>query len=237
MTSISAVLPAYNEEALIGQTAKAVADVLAEVADDYEVIVVNDGSRDRTRAVVEELAAANPRVRCVTHEVNRGYGEALKTGFSSATKDAIFLTDGDKQFDVKELAGFVPELQRADLVIGYRNPRQDSVVRLVYAWGWKLVVTALFGYVARDIDCAFKLFSRNVWRRVNIHSGGATFSAEFLAKARRCGYRVTELPVTHFPRTAGSPTGAKPHVIVRAFRDIMWLRMHMEPCPDAGGER
>ena len=104
MTSISAVLPAYNEEALIGQTAKAVADVLAEVADDYEVIVVNDGSRDRTRAVVEELAAANPRVRCVTHEVNRGYGEALKTGFSAATKDYIFLTDGDRQATSKRSA-------------------------------------------------------------------------------------------------------------------------------------
>ena len=103
MTTISAVLPAYNEEALIGQTASAMADVLSGVADDYEVIVVNDGSRDRTRAVIEELAATNPRVRCVSHEVNRGYGEALKTGFSSATKDSIFLTDGDKQFDVREL--------------------------------------------------------------------------------------------------------------------------------------
>ena len=228
MTSISAVLPAYNEEALIGQTAKAVADVLAEVADDYEVIVVNDGSRDRTRAVVEELAAANPRVRCVTHEVNRGYGEALKTGFSSATKDAIFLTDGDKQFDVKELAGFVPELQRADLVIGYRNPRQDSVVRLVYAWGWKLVVTALFGYVARDIDCAFKLFRRSILDRVHVRATGATFSAEFLIKARRLGYRIVERRSSHYPRQAGQPTGARLSVITRAFRELLWLRLHLE---------
>ena len=237
MTSISAVLPAYNEEALIGETARAVAEVLSQVADDYEVIVVNDGSRDRTRAVVEDLAATNPRVRCISHEVNRGYGEALKTGFSCATKESIFLTDGDKQFDVRELVRFVPELQRADLVIGYRNPRRDSVIRLVYAWGWRLVVTALFGYVARDIDCAFKLFSRDVWRRIDVHSGGATFSAEFLAKARRCGYRFLELPVTHYPRTAGSPTGARPHVIARAFRDILWLRLHMQPCPDTMEER
>ena len=233
MTSISAVLPAYNEEALIGETAKAMARVLSELTEDYEVIVVDDGSRDRTRAVVEELAAVDPHVRCVSHAVNRGYGEALKTGFSAATKDAIFLTDGDKQFDARELAEFVPQLRSADLVIGYRNPRRDSIVRLVYAWGWRLVVTALFGYVARDIDCAFKLFSRQVWLRVKVHSGGATFSAEFLAKARRCGYRVVELPVTHYPRTAGSPTGAKPHVIARAFRDLLWLRLHMDPCPDA----
>lgn len=233
MTSISAVLPAYNEEALIADTASAVAGVLADIADDYEVIVVNDGSRDRTRAVVEGLAAENPHVLCITHEVNRGYGEALKTGFSAATKEYVFLTDGDRQFDVRELAHFIPELQRADLVIGYRNPRRDSVLRLIYARGWRFVVTRLFGYVARDIDCAFKLFSRDVWQRIRVHSGGATFSAEFLAKARRCGYRFVELPVTHYPRTAGSPTGAKPHVIARAFRDIMWLRLHMDPCPDA----
>lgn len=233
MTSISAVLPAYNEEALIGQTATAVAEVLAEFADEYEVIVVNDGSRDRTRAVVDEVASRNPCVRCITHDVNRGYGEALKTGFSAATKEFIFLTDGDRQFDVRELSRFMLELARADLVIGYRNPRRDPLVRLVYAWGWRLVVTMLFGYVARDIDCAFKLFSRDVWRRIRVHSGGATFSAEFLAKARRCGYRFVELAVTHYPRTAGSPTGARPHVVARAFRDIVWLRLHMEPCPDA----
>jgi glycosyltransferase involved in cell wall biosynthesis len=232
MTSISAVLPAYNEEALIGDTATAVAEVLAEITDDYEVIVVDDGSRDGTREVVGEVTAANPRVRCISHEMNRGYGDALKTGFSAAAKDSIFLTDGDRQFDVRELAQFVPHLGGADLVIGYRNPRRDSLVRLVYAWGWRWVVTLLFGYVARDIDCAFKLFSRDVWQRVQVHSGGATFSAEFLAKARRCGYRVLELPVTHYPRTAGSPTGAKPHVVARAFRDIIWLRFHLEPCPD-----
>jgi len=232
MTSISAVLPAYNEEALIGKTATAMAEVLAEITDDYEVIVVNDGSRDRTQAVVDEVAAQNPRIRCITHEVNRGYGEALRTGFSAATEDFIFLTDGDRQFDVRELARFTPELARADLVIGYRNPRRDPPVRLLYAWGWRLVVTMLFGYVARDVDCAFKLFSRHVWRRIRVHSGGATFSAELLVKARRCGFRVVELPVTHYPRTAGSPTGARPHVVARAFRDIVWLRLHIAPCPD-----
>jgi glycosyltransferase involved in cell wall biosynthesis len=234
MTSISAVLPAYNEEALIADTASSVAEVLARIADDYEVIVVNDGSRDRTRAVVEALTARNDRIRCITHETNRGYGDALKTGFSAATKDFVFMTDGDRQFDVGELESFIPELPRADVVIGYRNPRRDSMIRLIYARGWNFIVTLLFGYVARDIDCAFKLFSRDVWRRIQVHSGGATFSAEFLAKARRCGYRFVELPVTHYPRTAGSPTGARPHVIARAFRDIVWLRLHMDPCPDAG---
>jgi len=231
VTSISAVLPAYNEEALIGATATEVARVLSGLVDDYEVIVVNDGSHDRTREVVEELSAASPRIRCVSHPVNRGYGAALQTGFSAATKELIFLTDGDKQFQVREIERFLPAIEHADLVIGYRAPRRDPFVRLMYAWGWRLVVTLLFGYVARDVDCAFKLFHRKVWQHVRVYSGGATFSAEFLVKARRCGYRVIELPVSHLPRAAGRPTGGSPRVILRAFRDIIWLRLHLEPCP------
>ncbi len=232
MTSVSAVLPAYNEEALIGATATTMAEVLGGLVDDYEVIVVNDGSRDRTREIVEGLAAKNPHIRCVSHAVNRGYGEALKTGFSAAAKDLIFLTDGDKQFDVREIERFLPHAERADLVIGYRAPRRDPFVRLLYARGWRFLVTLLFGYAARDIDCAFKLFRRAVWNRIHVHSGGATFSAELLIKARRCGYRFVELPVTHLPRTAGRPTGGNPRVIARAFRDLLWLRLHLDPCPD-----
>jgi len=232
MTSVSAVLPAYNEEALIAATATIMAEVLSGLVDDYEVIVVNDGSRDRTREIVEELSETNPRIRCVSHPVNRGYGDALKTGFSSATKDLIFMTDGDKQFDVTEVSRFLPVMERADLAIGYRSPRHDPTVRLIYAWGWKMLVSLLFGYTARDVDCAFKLFRREVWERVQVHSGGATFSAEFLVKARRCGYRIVELPVKHLPRLAGRPTGGNPKVILRAFRDITWLRLHLESRPE-----
>jgi glycosyltransferase involved in cell wall biosynthesis len=227
MTAISAVLPAYNEEALIAATATSVAEVLQGLVDDYEVIVVNDGSRDRTEAIVEELAAGDSHIRCVTHPVNRGYGEALRTGFSSATKELIFFTDGDKQFDIREISRFIPAMAGADLVVGYRRPRRDSFVRLVYAWGWKLLVTMLFGYLARDIDCAFKLFRRTVWESIKVRSGGATFSAEFLLRARRAGFRIAELPVTHLPREAGSPTGGNPRVIIRAFKELLWLRLHV----------
>jgi len=200
---------------------------MSRLVEDYEVIVVNDGSRDRTREMVEALSASDPHVRCVSHPQNRGYGEALRTGFSSSVKDLIFFTDGDKQFDVNEVERFIPAIQDADLVIGYRRPRRDPLLRLFYAVGWKLLVTALFGYAARDIDCAFKLFRREVWETVHVNSGGATFSAEFLVKARRKGYRVKELRVTHYPRTAGRPTGGNPRVIIRAFRDLIWLRAHL----------
>ena len=231
MVSISAVLPAYNEEAIIADTARSVAAVLQGLVADYEVIVVNDGSRDGTADRVRAVAAENPRVRLVEHAVNRGYGAALATGFDAATKELIFLTDGDKQFDVREVREFLPALATADLCVGYRQPRRDPLLRRLNGWGWNRLVRLLFGYVARDVDCAFKLFKREVWEAVAVESGGATFSAEFLIKARRAGYRITERRVTHLPRPAGRATGARPDVIARAFRDLfrLRLRLHREP--------
>ncbi len=227
MLSISAVLPAYNEEAIIADTARAVDAVLRELTDDYEVIVVNDGSRDATAARVAAVAAACPTVRLISHPTNRGYGSALATGFSNATKDLIFLTDGDFQFDVREIKDFLPDLERADLVVGYRQPRRDPLLRRLNGWGWNLLVFLLFGPVARDVDCAFKLFRREVWEAVHVESGGATFSAEFLIKARRAGFRIRERRVTHLPRRAGKATGARPDVIARAFRDLFRLRLSL----------
>ncbi|MGE5617722.1 MAG: glycosyltransferase family 2 protein [Sphingomonadaceae bacterium] len=240
MPSISAVLPAFNEERVIADTVSSMVATLSDLTDDYEVVVVNDGSRDATRQVVEALSAQNPRVRCVSHEVNRGYGAALGTGFAAATKELIFMTDGDKQFDAREVANFLPHIDHADLVIGYRKPRMDPFVRRLNAWGWNLLVRLMFGYVARDVDCAFKLFKRSILQDVHVQSTGATFSAEFLIKARRRGYRVVELRATHFPRTAGRATGAKPSVILRAFRELIKLRLTLsrsmkpgEPVEDA----
>jgi glycosyltransferase involved in cell wall biosynthesis len=235
--SIAAVLPAYNEEAIIERTVRHVAGVLAGLADDYEVIVTNDGSHDRTGEVLARLQAEEPGLclRVVTHPRNRGYGAALASGFDAASKDLVFLTDGDKQFDVAELAGFVPELAKGyDLVIGWRRNRADPPLRLLNAWGWKQLVNGLFGYTARDVDCAFKLFRREVWEGLTVHARGATFSAELLIKARRLGFLVKELPVSHYPRTAGSPTGARPDVIVRAFKELfhLWRNLDRELAED-----
>ncbi len=234
MPSISAVLPAYNEEKIIAATATSMATTLADLTDDYEVVVVNDGSRDATRQIVEALSAQNPRIRCVSHPVNRGYGAALATGFMAATKELVFMTDGDKQFDAREVVGFLPYIDEADLVIGYREPRMDPFMRRLNAWGWNLLVRLLFGYVARDVDCAFKLFRRSVWQSLQVKATGATFSAEFLIKARRKGYRIKELRATHFPRTAGSATGAKLSVILRAFRELIRLRLTLSKSTETG---
>jgi glycosyltransferase involved in cell wall biosynthesis len=230
---ISAVLPAFNEEAIIERTVKHVAGVLGRLTSDYEVIVTNDGSRDRTAAVLTALQEREPELnlRVVTHSVNQGYGAALASGFDAARKELIFLTDGDKQFDVSELGQFLPAMDaQTDLVIGWRRNRADPPMRKLNARGWKMLVNTLFGYTARDVDCAFKLFRRRVWESMTVHARGATFSAEFLIKARRLGFRVTELPVSHFPRTAGSPTGARPDVIVRAFVELfrLWRNLDSE---------
>jgi glycosyltransferase involved in cell wall biosynthesis len=228
--SISAVLPAYNEEAIIERTVRHVSDVLRGLASDFEVIVTNDGSRDRTGQILADLQQREPQLhlRVVTHDHNLGYGAALASGFDAARKDLIFLTDGDKQFDVRELSQFLPAMDaQTDLVIGWRRNRADPFMRKLNALGWKMLVNLLFGYTARDVDCAFKLFRRDVWRSMTVRSRGATFSAEFLIKARRLGWRIKELPVSHYPRTAGSPTGAHPRVIVRAFVELFRLRLRL----------
>jgi glycosyltransferase involved in cell wall biosynthesis len=229
--SVSAILPAYNEEAIIARSVLDLAAVLAGLVQEYEIVVVDDGSRDGTRQVLLELAEQHPELplRVVLHGQNQGYGAALASGFDAATKELIFFTDGDRQFEVAEIARFLPALDPAtDLVIGWRQHRADPPLRRLNARGWKLLVNGLFGYTARDVDCAFKLFRRRVWQGVTVHARGATFSAEFLVKARRLGFQVKELPVKHLPRTAGKATGARLDVIARAFWELFQLWRHLD---------
>ena len=237
--SISAVIPAYNEERIIASTVEALNDVLARLVDDYEIIVVNDGSHDATPRIVEQLSNALPAVRLVSHAVNRGYGATLATGFASATRDYVFLTDGDRQFDVRELEGFLPLLDRADVVVGYRKPRADPMVRRFYGWGWNQLVNTMFGYTARDVDCAFKLFPRRLLQDVKLVSTGHTLSPELLIKARRAGFRVAEVRVTHLPRTAGEAKGARIDHIIRSLLELVRLRIDLvnQPVRPASRER
>ncbi len=235
MSSISAVIPAYNEERIIASTAEAVDETLSRLVDDHEVIVVNDGSRDATPQIVEELGRQRPTVRLVSHAVNSGYGAALATGFAAATREYVFLTDGDRQFDVRELEGFLPLLATADVIVGYRKPRADPWQRRFFGWGWNLLVNMLFGHTARDVDCAFKLFPRRLLEDVQLHSTGHTLSPELLIKARRAGYRIAEVRVTHLPRTAGEAKGARIDHIVRSLLELVKLRVDLAGTPK--GER
>ena len=227
MPSLSVVLPAYNEAQNIEEMTKAVRKTITPLTDDYEIIVVDDGSRDDTGQVVREIGAEYPRIRLVQHEVNRGYGAALYSGLKAATKDLIFFTDADRQFELADLHKFWPEIDGVDMVIGYRPERADPFHRRLFGWGWSWLTNVLFGYTARDVDCAFKLFSREIMDNIEIKSMGATFSAEFLVRAKAKGYTIRELPVRHLPRLAGSQTGSRLDVILRAFKEILIFRVEM----------
>ncbi len=227
MLSLSVVIPAYNEEENVEAAVKRVSEVLQTLGPDYELIVVNDGSRDRTGEVAKSLIGRVPHLKVVEHYPNRGYGGALKAGFASATKDLIAFIPSDNQFDFKEIQALLARLNGAAIVSGYRANRQDPLIRKLNGLGWNMVVRLLFGYLARDIDCGFKLFRREVLNHVTLYSNGAMIDTEFLAGAKARGYKIAEVPVTHLPRVAGHPTGANLRVIVRAFRDLFRFRLRL----------
>jgi glycosyltransferase involved in cell wall biosynthesis len=229
MASVSLVLPAYNEAENIEPMVAEAVPALEASADDYEILVVDDGSADGTAAVTRRVMEANPHVRLVQHEVNKGFGAAVFSGLVQAEKEWIFYTDADRQFVLSELERFVPFMGEADLIAGYRAPRRDPFLRVLYGKGWSALCTLLFGYTVRDVDCGFKLFRREIIQELapQISSRGATFSIEWLARAKRAGYRFVELPVTHRPRVAGSQTGANIDVIVRAFRELARVRLQL----------
>jgi glycosyltransferase involved in cell wall biosynthesis len=233
LPALSYFFPAHNEATnLRGMVEEALA-TLPSLADSFEIIIVDDGSKDATPALADELAAAHPEVRAVHHSTNLGYGAALRSGFAAARFDHLAFTDGDRQFKVVDLGRLIVRLQagRADAVVGYRIQRADPLVRTVYARLYRLANRIFFGLTVRDVDCACKLFKRAALEGVNVESGGAFFSAELLIKLRARGRRIDEVGVPHYPRTAGSPTGAKPQVVFRAVRDFWALRLRLWAAP------
>jgi glycosyltransferase involved in cell wall biosynthesis len=229
MSSLSVVLPAYNEEENVETAVRHVSDVAQTLDREYEIILVNDGSSDRTGEIGRELEGRIPHFRLVEHYPNRGYGGALKAGFEAATKDLIAFYPADAQFDFGEIERLLEavEEENADVVCGYRFDRQDNAIRKLNAFGWNMVVRLFFGYLCRDIDCGFKLFRREILERVNIMSDGAMIDTEFLAGAKARGYRIAEVPLTHLPREAGEATGANLAVIVKAFQDLVRFRRRL----------
>ena len=237
MTSLTVSMPAYNEGENIARMIDMVRDKAGPLVDDLEIIVVDDGSSDNTSEIVQAISDQNPRVRLIQHRVNQGYGAAVRDGVWAASKELVFFTDSDLQFDLGELAHFLPRLEEADMVIGYRHSRSDPWLRTLFGHGWSWLVNLLFGYTARDVDCAYKLFRREVIDTVTVSSGGATFSAEFLVAAKQAGFTIVEEPVDHFPRIAGNQTGANLHVILRAFGELFKLRWRMWTSGSQQGRR
>jgi len=209
-------------------------DVLPRFADDIEVTVIDDGSTDRTGRIADDLAKADARVRVVHHGTRRGYGGAVRSGLASATKEYIFFTDGDRQFDIADVARLIAAIDGVDAVMGYRLKRQDPPRTRFVAWVYNRVIRVMFLGGFRDVDCAFKLFRREVFERVpleRVRSNGAFFSAELLITLRRAGIRTREVGVPHYPRTAGKAKGQQPKVILRAIRDLLRLRLRLWGLP------
>jgi putative flippase GtrA len=218
--SISVVLPAYNEEEIISMTVSTVLGVLNAWGIDFEILVVNDGSVDRTGEIVAAFVDANPRIRLITHSTNQGYGASLVSGFAAATKELVFFMDSDGQFDIRDLQEFFPLIDTFDAVIGYRMHRQDSWMRKLNAWGWKQLIGWVLGVDVRDVDCAFKLLHTEFLRQHPLETRGAMINAELLYRLKRAGCRYKEVGVNHLPRLHGRATGAKLNVILRAFREL-----------------
>ena len=177
--SISVFFPCYNEQGNIARTAQRAIDVLQKLGADYEVIIVDDGSSDATVQIADEIAGQNNRVKVVHHPTNLGYGAALQSGFKAATKELVFYTDGDGQFDISELPPLLPLIKQYDIVSCYRLNRQDNLIRKLNGWAWTKLVCFLFNMKVRDIDCAFKLYKREIFDNIRMSSPGALIALKF----------------------------------------------------------
>jgi glycosyltransferase involved in cell wall biosynthesis len=232
--SLSFFFPALNEEDHVEALVRDALATLPRFADDIEVTVVDDGSTDRTGQIADDLAKTDPRVRVVHHGTRRGYGGAVRSGLASATKEFIFFTDGDRQFEIADVGRLIAAIDGVDAVMGYRLKRQDPARARFVAFVYNSMIRVMFLGGFRDVDCAFKLFRREVFARVpleRVRSNGAFFSAELLIRLRRAGVRTREVGVPHYPRTAGTAKGQQPKVILRAIRDLLRLRLRLWGLP------
>lgn len=224
LSSLTVFFPCYNEKDSIRPLTTKTLDVASHISDDIEVLLVNDGSSDGTGELADELEKQYPAVRAIHHPRNQGYGAALQTGFRNATKEYVFYTDGDGQFDIAELPTLVPLIAQYDIVSGYRIKRQEGLLRIINAFCWTTLMKIMFNLKIKDIDCAFKLYKREIFDRIEMHSTGALIDTEILARAKRLNYTITQVGVHHYPRLAGESTGSNIKVILRAFRELFKLR-------------
>ena len=220
---LSLVFPVWNEQDNVGPLLDAALRLGERLGRSFEIVVVDDGSADQSRIVIERRREVHPEIRVVTHPSNRGYGAALRSGLREARGDLVFFSDADLQFDLEELESLLAHTDRFDIVAGYRAKRRDPLSRRVLAFGWGVLVGVLFDLRVRDIDCAFKVFRRHVLDEIPIASIGAFVNTEILVRARSAGFRIQQVPVSHRPRLRGRQSGAHPRVILRALFELFIL--------------
>jgi glycosyltransferase involved in cell wall biosynthesis len=230
---LSLFFPCYNEQDNLENTFNKTLPVLQKVAEKWEIIIVNDGSKDKTGEVALQIKAQYPKnISIITHNPNRGYGASFKSGFYNAKYEWITFIDADGQFDFSEITKFIEQQQKtkADLVIGYYLSRQVPKSVILTSKLWELLVFILFGLKVRDIDCGFKLVNKKVITTIPKLEAerGAFISSEFLIKAKKSGFKITEVGVHHYPRTEGKATGRKLNVIIKSFTDLfkLWFKMN-----------
>ncbi|MGB8226756.1 MAG: glycosyltransferase family 2 protein, partial [Sedimentisphaerales bacterium] len=195
--SLSVFFPCFNEQDNVERAVKSAVDVLSPLKIDFEIIIVNDGSKDKTGEIADGIAAENKNIKVVHHNINRGYGAALQSGFKAATKEYVFYTDGDGQFDIKELPLLFKYMDDYDIVTGYRIKRQDNLIRKINAFCWTTMVNLLFGMKIKDMDCAFKLYRRSIFDNIKLGSTGALINTEIFARAKNKGYKIFQIGVHH----------------------------------------
>ena len=224
--SISVFFPAFNDGASIGSLVKDANDVLRELTNDYEIIVVNDGSSDNTGAVLGELSKELSALKTVTHETNRGYGGALRSGFRACAKELVFYTDGDGQYDVRELKDLFAALtDGVDVVNGYKIKRHDNLVRIAIGKVYQHAIRILFGLPIRDVDCDFRLIRREKLSQNQLTTNSGAICVEIVKSLAVSGSKFAEVAVNHYPRTAGRSQFFRPRAVARTLAELLriWL--------------
>lgn len=225
ISGLSVVLPVYNEETAIVETVSKVHGYLGVVADTFEIILVNDGSSDGTAVKFKELQQKLSNLRVLEHKQNRGYGEALRSGFDAARQEWVFQMDSDGQFDIREISQFIEQIDQYDVIVGYRRKRADDWPRAMLTWGYMILIRTLFGLKVRDVGCAFKLFKRDTWEKAKpiMATDHKIFLVEWIGKLQKAKIGIKELPVTHFRRSGGRSTGARPDVVWAMMKELAGL--------------
>lgn len=230
--SITAFFPAYNDEHTVEPIVRTLTEELRKVADDFEILAVDDGSKDSTGAVLERLARELPHVRVIRHPFNLGYGAALITGFKNSRKDLVFYTDGDGQYDVREIHQLLAKLEpHVDLVNGYKVKRADARYRIWIGEIYRRAMRWVFKLNIRDVDCDFRLFRRRVFDTISLESRSGVICVEMAKKFEMAGFRMAEVPVSHYPRVHGRSEFFRFRHLVHTFRGLMkiWWTLRVSP--------